>query len=280
MSSRITLSCLPSLSSRVWRGISSAIVTAGPATPLPVHRGRPDRSLRYREILKPLGFAHELGSVFADGSAWGGMDLIRGADVPDFTTAEVALVHRFAPHVGAGLKAAALRSRAVAGWDNPDVPGVLNLDRDGSIISLTPAAERWLGDLEDLHPAWRGGPTPTPVRMVAGALRRSPDPASGRDHDLFPRVRVRGRSGRWISLYASRAESLDGSPGGTVVVIELARPEDVAWLNVASYGLTPARKRWSGSSRAGAPRARSPPRSSSPSTRFSGTSRTPSRRSA
>jgi DNA-binding CsgD family transcriptional regulator len=200
--------------------------------------GRLDRSLRYREILKPLGFAHELGSVFADGSAWGGMDLIRGADLPDFTTREVALVRRLAPHVGAGLKAAALRSRAVARRDDPGVPGVLNLDQEGSIVSLTPAAERWLGDLEDLHPAWRGGHTPIPVRMVAGALRRSLDPASYKDHDLLPRVRVRGRSGRWISLYASRAESSDGRPGETVVVIEPARPEDVAWLNVASYGLT------------------------------------------
>ncbi|HKH10389.1 MAG TPA: LuxR C-terminal-related transcriptional regulator [Rubrobacter sp.] len=201
--------------------------------------GKLDRSLRYRELLRPLGFAHELGSVFADGGAWGGMDLIRGADVPDFTAREVALVRRIAPHVGAGLKAAALRSRADARRGNPEAPGVLNLDREGSIASLTPAAERWLGDLEDLHPGWRAGPAPIPVRMVAGALTRSLDPAPGGDHDLIPRVRVRGRSGRWISLYASRAESSDGRPGGTVVVIEPARPEDVAWLNVASYGLTP-----------------------------------------
>jgi DNA-binding CsgD family transcriptional regulator len=200
--------------------------------------GRLDRSLRYREILKPLGFAHELGSVFADGSAWGGMDLIRGADVPDFTEGEVALVRRLAPHVGAGLKAAALRARSQAGRADPGVPGVINLGDDGSVTSVTPAAERWLTDLADLHPAWRGGPTPIPVRMVAGALKRSLDPASEGDHDLLPRVRVRGRSGRWISLYASRAESSDGRPGETVVVIEPARPEDVAWLNVASYGLT------------------------------------------
>ena len=200
--------------------------------------GRLDRSLRYREILKPLGFAHELGSVFADGSAWGGMDLIRGADVPDFTEGEVALVRRLAPHVSAGLKAAALRARSQAGRADPGVPGVINLGDDGSVTSVTPAAERWLTDLADLHPAWRGGPTPIPVRMVAGALKRSLDPASEGDHDLLPRVRVRGRSGRWISLYASRAESSDGRPGETVVVIEPARPEDVAWLNLASYGLT------------------------------------------
>jgi DNA-binding CsgD family transcriptional regulator len=65
-----------------------------------------------------------------------------------------------------------------------------------------------------------------------------PGPRLRGDHDLLPRVRVRSRSGRWISLYASRAESSDGRPGGTVVVIESASPEDVAWLNVASYGLT------------------------------------------
>lgn len=201
--------------------------------------GKLDRSLRYRELLKPLGFAHELGGIFADGSAWGEMDLIRGTDVPDFTDREVALVRRVARHVGAGLKAAALRSRADAGRGDPEVPGVLNLDRNGTITSHTPAAGRWLGDLEGLHPAWRGGPTPIPVRMVAGALRRSLDPASDGDVGLVPRVRVRGRSGRWISLYASRAESSAGRPGETVVVIEPARPEEVAWLNVASYGLSP-----------------------------------------
>ncbi len=202
--------------------------------------GRLDRSLRYRELLRPLGFAHELGGIFADGSAWGGMDLIRGADVPDFTDREVALVRRVAPHVGAGLKAAALRSGADAGRDDPEtVPGVINLGPDGTVISHTPAAERWLRDLEDLHPAWRGGPTPIPVRMVAGALGRSLDPASDGDTGLVPRVRVRGRSGRWISLYASRAEPSAGRPGETVVVIEQARPEEVAWLNVAAYGLSP-----------------------------------------
>jgi DNA-binding CsgD family transcriptional regulator len=167
------------------------------------------------------------------------MDLIRGADVPDFSASEVALLGRIAPHVGAGLKAAALRARAAAGRGASEVPGVLNLDRQGSVISHTPAAEHWLGDLEDLHPAWRGaGGTPMPVRMVAGALRRSLDPAAAGDLDLVPRVRVRGRSGRWISLYASRAEPSGGRPGETVVVIEPARPEEVAWLSVASYGLS------------------------------------------
>lgn len=204
--------------------------------------GRPERSVRYRELLKPLGFAHEVGSIFADGNAWGGMDLIRGADTPNFSRREISLLRRVAPHVGAGLKAAALRKMAGAerdGAGSATIPGVLNLDREGRVVSNTPAAERLLADLEDLHPGWRESSPPIPVKMVAGALRRSLDPASDGDLDLIPRVRVRGRSGRWISLYASLAEAADGRPGETVVVIEPARPEEVAWLNVASYGLTP-----------------------------------------
>src|SRR5215210_7705348 len=213
--------------------------------------GKLDRSLRYRELLRPLGFAHELGSVFADGGAWGGMDLIRGADVPDFTAREVALVRRIAPHVGAGLKAAALRSRADARRGNPEAPGVLNLDREGSIASLTPAAERWLGYLEDLHPGWRAGPTPIPVRMGAGSRSTPPAPSP-------PTAAPAGRS----SLSSLRGPRT--SPGST-------------WHRTASR---PVKRRWSGSSPAGARPTRSRRRSSSPSTRSSGISRTPSRRSA
>ena len=77
-----------------------------------------------------------------------------------------------------------------------------------------------------------------PVRMVAGALRRSLSPATGVNSNLVPRVRVRGRSGRWLTLYGSLTEPANGHPGETVVVIEPARTEDVAWLNVASYGLS------------------------------------------
>ena len=167
------------------------------------------------------------------------MDLIRRADAPDFDASEVRLLKGVAPHVGAGLKVAALRSRATTAHDGPDVPGVLTLDCEGRILSHTPAARRWLEDLEDLHPAWRENDPPVPVRMVAGALRRALSPETDWDLDLVPRARMRGRSGRWIALYGSLTESSSGRPGETVVVIEPAKPEEVAWLNAAAYGLSP-----------------------------------------
>jgi DNA-binding CsgD family transcriptional regulator len=200
--------------------------------------GKLERSLRFRELLEPLGFGHEMSGAFVDGSLWGGMDLIRGAGDEDFTTREVQLFRRVAPHVGAGLKAAALRSGAITEHGGPDIPGVLTLDQQGRVISHTPAARRWLEDLEDLHPAWHESAPPVPVKMVAGALRRALAPASDKDTDLVPRVRVRGRSGRWLTLYGALTEPRDGRPGETVVVIEPARAEDISWLNVASYGLS------------------------------------------
>jgi DNA-binding CsgD family transcriptional regulator len=202
-------------------------------------QGALERSLRYRELLRPHGFGYELGGAFVDGNLWGGMDLIREDGNPDFDGTEAALVKRIAPHVGAGLKAAALRSRATREQDFPDVPGVITLDRSGSVISHTPTAEHWLRDLEDLDPQWRRENLPMAVRMVSGALRHALSPGSDNDHNLVPRVRVRGRSGRWLALYGSLTESSGDRPGETVIVIGPARPEEVAWLTLAAYGLSP-----------------------------------------
>ena len=203
--------------------------------------GELDRSLRYRHLLRPFGFGYELGSVFVDGSAWGGMDLIRTQDDPDFDAREVRLVRKAVPHITAGLRSAALRRAATVEPTAEDAPGVLTLDRRGHVISHTPSAERLLAELQDLDPRWRKGVLPMSVRSVANAVRRALAPGTDRDENLVPRVRVRARSGRWLTLHASLTEP-GGTAGGaseTVVVVEPARPLEVAWLNAAAHGLTP-----------------------------------------
>jgi DNA-binding CsgD family transcriptional regulator len=198
-----------------------------------------DRSMRYDEFLKPLGYEYELGSLFVDGSLWGGGSLTREAGDADFSGREVALMERVAPYVGAGLKSAALRVQATAEPVTDEAPGVLTLDRTGHVVSSTPSAERWLRDLEDLHPAWREGALPVPVRMIREVLRQALNPRSDRDLALVPRVRVRGRSGQWLALYGSLTEPFAGRPSETVVVVEPAKPAEVAWLTVVAYGLSP-----------------------------------------
>lgn len=201
----------------------------------------PEDSPRHRELLGPLGLAHEMRAAFvAGGYMWGSMDLIREKGRPGFTSREAALLRRLAPHLGVGLRAAALHARASVEQDASGIPGVLTLDRHGQVVRHTPAAERWLRELEDLRPDWREWHRlPPAVRMVVAAVKRALSPENDRDLNGVPRLRARARSGRWLTLYASLTEPSDGYPSETVVVIEPSKPEEVAWMNVAAYGLTP-----------------------------------------
>jgi DNA-binding CsgD family transcriptional regulator len=77
------------------------------------------------------------------------------------------------------------------------------------------------------------------IKMVAGALNRALNPQTERDSNLVPRLRTRTRSGQWLALYGSLTEPSFERPSETVIEIGPAKPEEVAWLNVAAYGLSP-----------------------------------------
>lgn len=212
--------------------------------------GNLERSLHWRELQQPLGLGHEAhGALTVDQELWGGICVVREGGRPDFSPREVALVRRIVPQVSAGLKAAVLRSQAAL-EDNGDgapagppagaAPGVLVLDRRGRVLHNTQAAERWLRDLEDLGPGWREGEgLPVAVWSAVGALRRALRPETERDRAEVPRVCVRARSGRWLTLHASASEPQSpGDPGETVIVIEPAGFREMAWLHTAAYGLS------------------------------------------
>ena len=112
------------------------------------------------------------------------------------------------------------------------------MDRNGEVLSYTPAAERLLSEVEDLRFGWERDRVPVSITTQAGALKRALDPVSDADRNLVPRVRIRGRSGRWLTLHASLTEPTPGRQSETVVVISPSEPEEVARLNVVSYGLT------------------------------------------
>ena len=204
--------------------------------------GNLERSLHWRELLGPEGFGHEARGVFTVGQElWGAHCAIRERGRPDFSPHEVALMRRIAPHLGAGLKAGVLRSRASPEDNGDSTPGVLVLDQRGRVLHYTAAAERWLRDLADLGPGWREGEgLPVAIWSAVGALRRALRPQKERDRASVPRVCVRARSGRWLTLHASMSESQHlGSPGEIVIVIEPAGFKEMAWLHTATYGLSP-----------------------------------------
>src|SRR5215218_657033 len=200
-----------------------------------------ERSLRYAEYLRPLGLTYEMRGVFTSGGyLWGSMDLSRESGSPDFKPREANLLRRIAPHLGNGLKMAALRMQTPAEEGGTDVPGVLTLDYRGRVVQHTPAAERWLRDLEDLSPGWRErGDLPRAVSMAVLLLRRALRPERDRDEQSVPTLRARARSGRWLTLYGSMTEATPERRAETVIIIEPTKPEELLPFSMSAYGLSP-----------------------------------------
>lgn len=200
-----------------------------------------ERSARYLELLRPLGLAYEMRCAFTSGGhLWGSMDLIRESGSLDFKPREANLLRRVAPHLGNGLKIAALRVQTPVEESGPDIPGVLTLDYQGRVVQHTPAAERWLRDLEDLGPGWREwGGLPPAIRMVVVSLRHALSPERERDEESVPSLHARARSGRWLTLYCSLTEATPERRAETMIIIEPTKPEELLPFSMAAYGLSP-----------------------------------------
>jgi len=206
--------------------------------------GRLERALRHRLHNDPRGFGYELRAVLtADRSPWGGLCLVRERGGRDFDDREVAFMRRVVPPLAAGLRAATLYSevrREPTNEETSDTAGVLVLDHRGRVTGYTRAAERWLKELGATEAARENGSDlPAAVWSVVGALRRAlgPETTGGYPSDA-PRLRVRGRSGRWLALQASLTEPRPGHHAETVVIIAPAEPREVARLHTAAYGLS------------------------------------------
>jgi DNA-binding NarL/FixJ family response regulator len=59
----------------------------------------------------------------------------------------------------------------------------------------------------------------------------------------IPRARVRGASGRWLTIYASRTRESNSTAANIAVIIEEAKPSEIAPLIVGAYGLSPREAR-------------------------------------
>jgi len=204
--------------------------------------GKLEQALRYRELIGPAGFGYELRGAFSTGSTqlWGGLCLSREKGRPDFDARAVTLIRRVAPHFGAGLRAASLRQELHDDQVSDDAAGVLVLDRWGTVVQHNAAAERRLREIGDLGVGWREGEgLPAPIWTVLGALKSALSPETDRELNSSPYLRVRGRSGRWLTLQASRTEPTHARPAESMVIIAPAGPKEVLRLTASGYGLSP-----------------------------------------
>ena len=205
-----------------------------------VTEGHVERALRCRELTGPMGLGYEALIICAVGrKQWGGINFIRERGRPDFDPREVALLRRLAPHIGAGLQAAALRALATTTSEAESVPGVLVLDERGRVAQHTLAAERYLRELDDLGPDWlEGRGLPAPVWIAVGALRRALAPETERDLHGAARICVQTRAGGWLTLHGARTLSDEDRRGEMALVIEPSQPRELAWLRTSAYGLS------------------------------------------
>src|SRR3712207_6171959 len=202
--------------------------------------GKLEQAPRYRELQGPIGLGYELRGAFSTGTQlWGGLCLSREKGRPDFAAREVGFVRRIAPHLGAGLRAATLQQELHEDQDSDDDAGVLVLDRWGTVVQHNAAAERRLRELGDLEGRWReGAGLPDPIWTVLGALKGALKSETDRELNSSPYLRVRARSGRWLTLQASRTEQTHTRPAESMVIIAPAGPKEVLRL-ASSYGLSP-----------------------------------------
>lgn len=189
--------------------------------------------MRYREILRPNGFAAELRASFVEGSTcWGGMAMYRAPDAGEYERRDAELIEGLSGLMAEGMKRAVLAATAPGGTGT-DAPGMILLDAQDRVEAMTPPAEYWLSQL----PVFGGtasGDLPSLVYPLVDRARRL---AEGREPeaDGVARARIRTVSGRWLVLHGSL---LAGEERRSAVIVEPARPPEIAPIIVGAYGLS------------------------------------------
>jgi DNA-binding CsgD family transcriptional regulator len=197
--------------------------------------GEPDRSPRYRQIHRLLGFGAELRAVFRAGDAiWGSVALVRAEGQPDFSDGEVAFVSRIAGHIGHGLRETLLREAATASVSER-APGVIVLSPNGSVRALSEQATFWL----ERFPRDRGTGLELPAVVHAVARRVAASPLSP---EARPHATVRLTSGEWLTVHASPLHPSRRDDGEVAVTLTPAAVTELEALHMALHGLT-ARER-------------------------------------
>jgi DNA-binding CsgD family transcriptional regulator len=204
-------------------------------------RGQRADSARYREVMSPLGLGDELRAALISGDqCWGTMCLHREDAAHGFDDREVDLIRRIAPHVAEGLRRAITLGplpAAAAVIAGPAGPGLIVLGQDLAVISLNAEAAQWLAEIDEAD--WPSGrELPLAVYAAAARLARLEEGAAPQ---LSASVRLRSRSGQWLSMHASR---LGGPPAPQIGVVIAPTPAaQVSSLLLSAHGLTGAQSR-------------------------------------
>ena len=207
--------------------------------------GEPERSPRYRTLLREMSVAHELrAAAIEDGLTWGFLHLYRARR--GFDADEVTVVERVSRRLAAGIRSAELAESAETAA-REHAPSLVLLGADDAVVLATGGGAEWLALLRDRDVPDREVPEVlVSLATLARALARTGATESAR-------ARVRDPRGGWWQLHASC------TPDNQVaVIVQRAACADLTPMLLHGFGLRPASARSPSScSRAARPR-RSP----------------------
>jgi DNA-binding CsgD family transcriptional regulator len=198
--------------------------------------GNPTSSPRWQANMQ-LGGDQEMIAALRtrSGDVWGALGLYREPGQPMFDAADKAFLHAVTPYLAEGARRALLLGEAVDP-DGSNAPGLVVLDSNLRLESVTPGVERWLADLPDGE--WETGRVPSVITAVAArAVRTAHAPG---DSGEIPMARVLSRSGTWIVLHG--AALVSPVSRRVAVIVEPAHPARISSLLMSVYGLTDREK--------------------------------------
>jgi len=194
-------------------------------------------SLRYRDVIAPLGLGDELrAALMARGRCWGVLCLHRGASHFGFSEREIAIVRRLAPHFAEGLR----RSMVMDDTSRPTGsagPGIVVLDDNLSLISMNPEAEGWIDEMGGESSRAPGAELPMALYAAAAHLKGVDAALEGQPTS----VRLQTNAGQWLILHVSHLYGTTGRQ--TALVLEPASSDEMSSLILDAHGLTPAQNR-------------------------------------
>jgi DNA-binding CsgD family transcriptional regulator len=191
---------------------------------------RNEESPAYERVLRPNGLQHQLrAALVVDGTHWGLLHIERRD--PDFTSSEVALVDALAPHLAHAFRRWILADPSHAtGVRTPVMPGVIVLDEDYEVDSMSPEAEHWLSE-------WGYADLKIPPPAIAAVVGAARARADGRNNEIVPSARLRLPTGTWLHVRATHLSRPDRKPA-TAIVLERASRDQIAPLVASAHQLS------------------------------------------
>ena len=195
--------------------------------------GDPSESPRWQANMRYGGDQELLVALRTQaGDAWGILGLYREPGQPHFDADELGFLRNVARPLAEGARRGLLMGEA-ADPEGPAAPGLVVLDEEWRVESLTAGAERWLAELPDGD--WEGrGKLPSSVLAVAGRALRSTE--GERAPGEVAIARVLSTEGRWILLHGAPLQA--GGTRRVAVIAEAAHPARITPLLMTAYGLT------------------------------------------